>query len=236
MDMFKCSDQRDFAEQPEKDSFSSSSKLYQFLSTRLQNLSVSIKTFLEFVSNSILYLLGFNPQMFERSGSGDGSGASCKKSSYFDYKKDDASENGDSCGAYSSTKYLSGDSGNELDSSDSESRCCFAVSRLKRLVLRQSRQRYHARRRHEIGRIKQKAHESETPKRGKQNLNVGDGQKENITSITGCSTEEDKIRLQNTPSTERKEGVSLSKSISAEEIDQSVNIETLQDLCRKSVT
>ena len=159
--MSKCSEERDFAVQLEKDSFNSSTELYLSLTTKLQNLSSRIKAFLEFVSNGILYILGFNPQMYSNlSGSGDGSISSGKAHlqrrsrknySYFDKHMHSAKENGSSS---------SGDSSNQPDSSDSETRCCFGVNRLKRFVLRRRRQAHHAKRRHEKRHVKRKTDES----------------------------------------------------------------------------
>ena len=225
--MSKCSEERDFAVQLEKDSFSSSTELYLSLTTKLQNLSSRIKAFLEFVSNGILYILGFNPQMYSNlSGSGDGSISSGKAHlqrrsrknySYFDKHMHSAKENGSSS---------SGDSSNQPDSSDSETRCCFGVNRLKRFVLRRRRQAHHAKRRHEKRHVKQKTDESASPRR----LNVGcEGIIPSGSSGTDCSINETQI-------TGPKIELASAKSVPVEEKQTSVSVEKLQDLCRKSMT
>ena len=74
-DMSSCSVLEDTSEGPVKETFNTSSRFYQFLSTRLRHLAHGIRSCLEFVSGCILYLLGLNHQMFHLSGSGDGASA-----------------------------------------------------------------------------------------------------------------------------------------------------------------
>ena len=232
--MSKCSEDKKFAENLEEDSVSSSLQLYQSLTTKLEILSNSIKVFLEFVSKGILYILGFNPMMYI--GSGDGhmssNNASLRRRSRRNRSTDinhrhDSNEYVGSSGICSS----GGDSGTQPDSSDSDSRCCFGVTRLKRFILRRRRQTQNACRRYENRHTRQRKNESPTPLKQVQEspLPVGDGERK---SISSDSSETDHSETQITlPKIE----LTVAESMPLEEKHSPDNIETLQVLCRKEM-